>query len=584
MAKRELDTILEGFYREERPAKESLDFDTLSQMINEVLEYPIFKGLLEETYVPQMLPQEPPLEEEAKGGRFSYTIPIPRLTPTEAWGDPNSQSRKDINKIFGSITGGADMKARIANVNTFLDPAAAARKAPGGRTNTLLSMLQIIEALQACLNDYNESSAGFVFEGFMAALTAGEQIAGRIGGTLPIEDFVAFSETDAAPVPTSLKLLSPKTGIHGSFTNLMDYLFVRSEKPEQPESDEQTELQEQKERQYGNESIKYLVAYKQISGDSVEKLSLFDFTISRDNIIDILATTGEKNRALLGDMAAPLKKHIEVWKNTPEWRQEMARLLRMTPGYTKDRGMAYTNLDDQGNFIDKEEVPKETDLTGIEKKGANVNMKNLAASAGFEHSRENGPDFETWYNSLEIEDLAAAGLYSTVKKTREARKDILRQYFDKGEEKAVADMKAKAEPPPEEEPMIAEGYFGYFHQREKELMKEEQILMEGGKDGGSQWELTSTRITDRADVLNTVYYGVLDLTQANITQVAEIYIGRLGEDVMTLLETTKGFTENIGRYFVSDDRSEASQANANARAQGNQIVKSLKEREKGAEV
>ena len=162
MAKRELDTLLEGFYREEKPAKESLDFDTLAEMINEVLEYPIFKGLLEETYVPQVLPVEKPLEEEATGGRFSYTIPIPRLTPTEAWGDPNSQSRKDINRIFGSITGGADMKARIANVNTFLDPAAAARKAPGGKTNTLLSMLQIIEALQACLNDYNESSAGFV--------------------------------------------------------------------------------------------------------------------------------------------------------------------------------------------------------------------------------------------------------------------------------------------------------------------------------------------------------------------------------------------------------------------------------------
>ena len=74
------------------------------------------------------------------------------------------------------------------------------------------------------------------------------------------------------------------------------------------------------------------------------------------------------------------------------------------------------------------------------------------------------------------------------------------------------------------------------------------------------------------------------MSQDNITQVAEIYIGRLGEDVMKLLETTKGFTENIGRYFVSDDRSEASQANSEARAQGNQIVKSLKEREKGEEV
>ena len=145
-------------------------------------------------------------------------------------------------------------------------------------------------------------------------------------------------------------------------------------------------------------------------------------------------------------------------------------------------------------------------------------------------------------------------------------------------------MKAKAEPPPEEEPMIAENYFGHFHQREKELMREEQVLTEGSSDGGSQWELTSTRITDRADILDTVYYGVLDLSQENITQVAKIYIGRLGEDVMKLLETTKGFTENIGRYFVSDDRSEASQANSEARAQGNQIVKSLKEREKSEEV
>ncbi len=44
--------------------------------------------------------------------------------------------------------------------------------------------MMIIEALQACLNDYSESSAGFVFEGFMAAVTGGKQIAGRVGGTL----------------------------------------------------------------------------------------------------------------------------------------------------------------------------------------------------------------------------------------------------------------------------------------------------------------------------------------------------------------------------------------------------------------
>ena len=92
-----------------------------------------------------------------------------------------------------------------------MDPEQAVKKAPGGKVNTVLNMLQIIEALQASLNDYNESSAGFVFEGFMAALTGGRQEAGRVGGTLPIEDFITGDNENV-----SLKLLSPNTPIHGS--------------------------------------------------------------------------------------------------------------------------------------------------------------------------------------------------------------------------------------------------------------------------------------------------------------------------------------------------------------------------------
>ena len=111
--------------------------------------------------------ETPLITEASEGGRFSFSIPIPRLVPTEAWGDPSSQSRKDIERIFASITRQPDIKARIAHVNSFLDPKEAVKKAPGGKVNTVLNMLQIIEALQSTLNDYNESSAGFVFEGFI---------------------------------------------------------------------------------------------------------------------------------------------------------------------------------------------------------------------------------------------------------------------------------------------------------------------------------------------------------------------------------------------------------------------------------
>ena len=158
------------------------------------------------------------------GGRFSMSIPIPRLVPTEAWGDPDSISREDINEIFNVFRKGAGIEERIEYMNSFLSPETARRKAPGGKVNTLLRMMQIIEALQAAINDYSESSAGFVFEGFMAALTGGRQEAGRVGGTLPIEDFITGKGDNV-----SLKLLSPGTGVHGSFTNLVDYLFLRGD-------------------------------------------------------------------------------------------------------------------------------------------------------------------------------------------------------------------------------------------------------------------------------------------------------------------------------------------------------------------
>jgi len=203
------------------------------------------------------------LKEES---RFSVTIPIPKLTPSEAWGDPDSQSREEIKRVFSAITGGKDIRQRIQSINKFLTPASARKKKSPA---VILNMMMITEALQATLNDYNESAAGFVFEGFMAALTGGKQIAGKVAGTLPIEDFVAFSEF-GADQPVSLKLLSGKTPVKGSFTNLVDFLLVR-----------------------GAPAIKYLVAYKLTSGKgSVEKINIIVFDITIDNFIDFMEGVG----------------------------------------------------------------------------------------------------------------------------------------------------------------------------------------------------------------------------------------------------------------------------------------------------
>jgi len=473
------------------------------------------------------------MNERKKGGRFSYKIDIPALVPNEAWGDPKSQSRQDIERIFASITRQPDIKSRILHINSFIDPKEAVNKARGGRFNAVLNMMQIIESLQACLNDYSESSAGFVFEGFMAAVTGGKQIAGRVGGTLPIEDFVTGDDE-----PVSLKLLSPDTGIHGSFTNLIDYLFIRGGS--------------------GVPQIKYLIARKNTEDDNISELAIWDFIIDRNNFIDIM---GESNneKALLGKMGPTLAGHIRSWNDSPEWKLQMFQILQQVPGYTKGRGMFYKNLDAEGNFDEQAALPPDPQKKRDKfDKAARVQGIGLNAAEQAESDAATGKgSFEAWLSSHpEITDE------KTIKGLKRA--------YDKAYAAAIKEK--EAEP-------VSESFFGEFHEREKRLMAEERLLAESGKEGGSQWTITRTEMTNMRKLATVQFYGILNLSADNINKCADIYIEKMEGDVMTLLETTKDFSVNIGKYFSSKRRDHASGYAKEAIDDGNTIVRTLKKTE-----
>jgi len=482
--------------------------------------------MIEQVMAAPTLSTAPALNEAE---RFSMSIPIPKLTPNEAWGDPNSQSRKDIDRIFASITRQPSVQARIAHVNSFVDPASARRKGTGMRFNAILNMMMIIEALQACLNDYSESSAGFVFEGLMAAITDGKQISGRVGGTLPIEDFVTGDEE-----PVSLKLLSPKTPIHGSFTNLVDYLFIRGGS--------------------GVEKIKYLIGRKNSDGDDVTELMLLDFVISRKNFVAIMEAGGNTN--LLGDQGPAIDKLAKAWSEpaTPDLLLQMQQTLSQTPGYNQGLGMFKKNLDDQGNFNPDASEPKDPAVKQAQYAKEKARAERLAARAQGKADAEAGkePDFQSWATTIpQLKDADPA--------TIRAAQRTYNAGYSEGEPQ-----------------QIAESYFGEFHEREKIMMEQERQLMEAkGATGGSQWSIsaaTTERITNIADV---VYYGELNMSNENIKACADIYIKKMGDDVMTLLETTKDFTENIGKYFSADRRSTAMRANQKAQDEGTEVVNLL---------
>ena len=523
---------LKNILKQEYNKKENtISPESLVAMIEEVMRFPL----------------DTLTEAEAQEG-FSVRLSMPRLTPNEAWGNPDSQSRKDIDRIFASITRQDSIKARIDHINSFADPARAKRKGTGKRFNTILNMMMILEALQACLNDYSESSSGFVFEGFMAAVTGGKQISGRVGGTLPIEDFVTG---DGAPV--SLKLLSPSTPIHGSFTNLIDYLFIRGGA--------------------GVKEIKYLIGRKNSDdGEIVTQLMLMDFIISRQNFVDVMLVSG--NQDLFGDQAENIKNLAQIWKGGPEQIKLMqSYLLDPSTSYNETLGMFKKNVDDQGIFDPAASKPKDPVVKQTQYRREQERAESFSArKQGFaDHESGKEPDFESWLvANPEFKD-------PETKQQRKIYNNVLKAY-------KVGYAEYKPNQSEEPEP-LAESYFGEFHEREKLMMEQERQLMEAkGSTGGTQWKITAAGTANLTNIADVDYYGELNLSNENIKEVTDIYIELIGENLMKLLKTTEEFTKNIGKYFSADRGSTATNANKRAQADGKAIVTTLaKEDQPGAE-
>ena len=471
---------------------------------------------------------------EAADKRFSVSISIPRLIPTEAWGDPNSVDRDEINRIFAVVQrGGQNIEARINELNKFLTPESAKRKKS---PNVILNMMMITEALQATLNDYSESSAGFVFEGFMAALTGGKQIASRVQGTLPIEDFIAFSEVGGND-PVSLKLLGPNTPTHGSFTNLVDYLFVR-----------------------GAEKIYYLIAYKLTAGERVDSIQIFNFVINRENLVDVMLKSG--NTSVMGgeENAARLKLAIQNWNGADgEDLREIAQALADAPGYT-NKGFLYKMGHEKESKAYSRPVDEPTrKLSAVEK-------------------RETA-ELESLQTQAEKLRKGVLGAYGTTTRygtdaTKDDVKDIkaaANQKLAAIEQRIQAILDARAEREGSElssEPLTE----SCFHYREKAMLLEESLLVESGGEKKSQWGITRTQMNNMSDLIQMENYGELDLSQKNIDELVTIYSEILGEELQNLLDGTKELTENIGRYYSESRRKRAMVANNKGQEKAGEIA------------
>ena len=234
-----------------------------------------------------------------------FVLSLPKFTPTESWGDPNSMERQQITKLFNAIGGGRTIEGKLQFLQRIVDPNSKITS-----PRRIISSIIILESLKAVIGSFNASSAGFVFEGWLSALLQGTQEAEiSAKGNLPIQDLIAFSETDRA-VPISLKLLNKTTNIEGSYTNLVDGLDEFGE-------------------------MVYIVARKdpEAGGIKIEK-----FRFDQNNFIDALSTSA-RGSATKGAQLFQLpnkspEESIAILKATDNWNEKYD-LLQYTAGYSE---------------------------------------------------------------------------------------------------------------------------------------------------------------------------------------------------------------------------------------------------------
>ena len=260
------------------------------------------KSLGDKVQITEAAPSDPtPVDVEA-GKKF--VLSLPKFSPTENWGDPASLERGQVNQIFRAIGGGASLPEKLAFIKRLQEPdnnISSPRR--------VISTLIVLEALNATINSFGASTAGFVFEGFLAALLGGKQEAEvSEKGNLPIQDIIAFTEYGSANVPMSLKLLKNTTDVKGSYTNLIDAL---------------DEFQE----------MVYVVVYKEGGDREVSEIDMRQFVFRRDNFLQAITINSGGQKLVSLEGKSPQESLSILTNPELDWPTQYALLTR-TAGYT----------------------------------------------------------------------------------------------------------------------------------------------------------------------------------------------------------------------------------------------------------
>jgi len=183
--------------------------------------------------------------DPSKGAQMDVSIALPFVQLSEAWGKPGSVQRGEIDAFVAQLGGGGPgidtLRTRLQGLADFIN------KYLGNVENfeegnepisKVISSILILDTLSAIVTageeeQFSASPAGFLFEGFLAALAGGNSSQVKPSESKSTED-ITIDIGDDAGVPVSLKLLRRAGGeVHGSIEELAVSFGVSPEELQQ---------------------------------------------------------------------------------------------------------------------------------------------------------------------------------------------------------------------------------------------------------------------------------------------------------------------------------------------------------------
>ena len=528
----DINKLVENYFQS---SNNNLKASSFLKLIEEVVEEQEKEVLLEK-------------EEKFSAASFYKTALKSFKPPSEQAGKLGTDERLDFQKYIANNIKGENLAAKIQSINAIVEGG------PEGepKISEIMASLGAVKMLQQMLDDFNESTAGFIFEAFLSGLLKGTQVTEKVGGTLPIEDVMFFVDpkTGAGGQPVSLKLLSPKTKIEGSLENLLGF-FMRPEVAAVAEE----------------KGIEYIVATK----TKKNELDVYSFNIKPSNFfhwIDkrFFKLAGYKKKEQLQEAAKSIEpKQVDFMKE--QWERFF---LKRAPMFGLDsREVAFDYNWKNASFYWKV-APFASKAASRAPQVAEAILSSAGRNAFSQWAKSDLAEggFESLMVPLELEEAFMAGNTDAAVQIAKIGQDRQRSYMksilgsgERFRESAIHIQRWWA--------INVKGEVAYGDV----VKKINALVQDGDAKSVIQWaEILKQLLNEKQFVINPIrarsegtLYGTVDVNKRKIYRSLQKYSAILEKLVAPLYQEMDNLTSQINGYYLQNRVGDAFKASETAK-------------------